>query len=139
MRIHLSNIILQDKGESLEYKPMTGGAGRTNYPFRDSRKEHGERLKSQFELAWKKSKEACEDRLAVSASVREGVYLQIKGKAGYDLITKSLEDTRHGVRLVNIQINDDEEICATVYIPNAKHDFFIKKINNLGRDGQPTG
>ncbi len=129
MRIHLSNIILQDKGESLEYKPMTGGAGRTNYPFRDSRKEHGERLKSQFELAWKKSKEACEDRLAVSASVREGVYLQIKGKAGYDLITKSLEDTRQGVRLVNIQINDDEEICATVYIPNAKHDFFIKKIN----------
>jgi len=88
---------------------------------------HGEQVKRQFEIAWKEAK-TCKDRLAVSASTRGGVYLQLKGKAGYDLLTKSLEDTRQGVRLHNVQTDEAGIICATVFIPNKKQDYFIKKI-----------
>ena len=47
--------------------------------------------------------ELIKERVAVSAPVRDGVYLEIKGKQGYDLLTKSLEDIRQHVRLLNIK------------------------------------
>lgn len=124
----LNNLIITESGEGLKYKPISQGPGKKNYPARDSRAAHGNRIKSQFELAWKKAEELCENKVAVSASSREGVYLQIKGKEGYDLITQSLEDSRQGVRLSNVQIDDKGVICATVFVPNEKHDFLIKKI-----------
>lgn len=129
MRNHLDNIFLEEKGDCLKYKPVSQGAGKANYPVRASRKNHGDRIKEQFELAWRQAEEKHQNRLAVSTSVSDGVYLQIKGKAGYDLLTKSLEDSRQGVRIANVQVNEESETCATVFIPNAKQDFFIKKIN----------
>lgn len=123
----LNNIFINESGEGLKYKPVSQPGGNPNFPHRRSRKEHGKRIESQFELAWKEAEASCEGKLAVSASGRDGVYLQIKGKAGYDLVTKSLEDARLGVRLANVQ-TVDSVILATVFIPNSKHDFFIKKI-----------
>lgn len=135
MRNHLDNIFLEEKGDRLRYKPVSHGGGKTNYPVRTSRKKHGEKIKEQFELAWRQVEENHQNRIAVSTSVNDGVYLQIKGEAGYDLLTKSLENIRQGVRIANIQINDESETCATVFIPNAKHDFFIKKIKQY-RDNE---
>lgn len=130
MNRNLNNIIIREKGEGLKYKPVSNGDSIKNYPPRDSRRMHGERIKSQFKRAWIEANRVSDDRVAVSAPTREGVYLQIKGKAGYDLLTKSLEDVRQGVRLSNIQHDESGVICATVFIPISKYDFFIKKINN---------
>lgn len=131
---NLNNIFIKEKGQELKYIPPGGGPITTNYPPRLSRMAHGDRIKSQFELAWRDAK-ASEGRLAVSTSTRDGVYLQVKGKVGYDLLTKSLEDTRQGVRLYNVQKDGSGVICATVFVPNHKHDFFIKKINKyVGKD-----
>jgi hypothetical protein len=124
----LNNIFIVEKGKGLNYTPPSGRSGIKKYPPRDSRILHGEQVKRQFEIAWKEAK-SCEDRLAVSASTRDGVYLQVKGKAGYDLLTKSLEDTRQGIRLRNVQTDETGTLCATVFIPNKKQDYFIKKIN----------
>lgn len=135
MRNHLDNIFLEEKGDRLRYKPVSQGGGKTNYPVRTSRKKHGEKIKEQFELAWRQVEEKHQNRIAVSTSVNDGVYLQIKGEAGYDLLTKSLENIRQGVRIANIQINEESETCATVFIPNTKHDFFIKKIKQY-RDNE---
>ena len=64
----------------------------------------------------------------VATSVRDGVYLQIEGQKGYDLVTKSLENTSQHVRLLNI--NEEEGVTkATVYVPAKKKDFFLNKIN----------
>ena len=138
MRSHLDNIFLEEKGDRLKYKPVSQGPGKTNYPVRNSRKEHGERIKNQFEHAWREAEEKHQHRMAVSMSVRDGVYLQIKGKTGYDLLTQSLEDSRQGVRIANIQVNEESETCATVFIPNTKHDFFIKKINKYSENSTGT-
>lgn len=62
----LNNIIIAENGEGLKYKPISQGPGKRNYPARDSRAAHGNRIKSQFEFAWKQAEELCENKLAVS-------------------------------------------------------------------------
>lgn len=62
----------------------------------------------------------------VATSVRDGVYLQIEGKAGYDLITKSLEDTRQHVRLLNVS-EENGVTRATVYVPTKKARLLFEK------------
>jgi len=128
MERKLENIIILENGQELKYKPLSKPGGKPNYPRRSNKQKHAEKIKSQFVDAWQKA-EASVNNLAVSVPTRDGVYLQIKGKAGYELLTKSLEDTRQGVRLQNVR-NIEDVVCATVYVPNAKHDFFINKIKN---------
>ncbi|MGD9678322.1 MAG: S8 family peptidase [Vulcanibacillus sp.] len=124
----LTNIIIDEKGETKKYAPINGGPREINYPTRD-RVDHGRFLENQFLSAWKLADGFAQQRLAVSAPVRDGVYLEIKGKSGYDLITKSLENVGQHVRLLNVKKDDNEVISATIYVPNKKRDFFLKKIN----------
>ena len=121
----LDNIFIVEKGQGLNYTPPGNRGGTKNYPPRDSRMLHGEQVKRQFEIAWKEAK-SCEDRLAVSASTRGGVYLQIKGKAGYDLLTKSLEDTRQGVRLHNVQTDEAGIICRDNLLESSYYDELLR-------------
>ena len=70
----LRNIFIQEKAETLKYRPVSSRGGEGNYPFRNSRIEHGNFIESQFINAWKKSESDCANRLAVSANTRNGVY-----------------------------------------------------------------
>ena len=126
MERSLQNILLEEKGERLTYIPINGGRGESNFPVRASRQGHASYLKKQLESAWNSALD--ETKNVVATSVRDGVYLQIEGKAGYDLITKSLEDTRQHVRLLNVS-EENGVTRATVYVPTKKQDFFLKKIN----------
>ena len=131
MERSLQNIILKEKGESLAYTPVNGGSGETNYPCRKNRKEHASYLKKQLECAWNDAMN--ETETVAFTTVRDGVYLQFEGKSEYDLITKSLEDVRQHVRLLNVS-EDDKIKRATVYVPAAKKDFFLKKINKYAEN-----
>lgn len=126
MKRSLQNILLEEKGESLTYIPVNGGGGTSNFPPRTSRRNHASYVKKQLENAWNRAMD--EARTVVATSVRDGVYLQIEGQKGYDLVTKSLENASQHVRLLNI--NEEEGVTkATVYVPAKKKDFFLKKIN----------
>ena len=126
MERSLQNILLEEKGESLTYIPVNGGGGTSNFPPRTSRKNHASYVKKQLEKAWDRAMD--EARTVVATSVRDGVYLQIEGQKGYDLVTKSLENTSQHVRLLNI--SEEEGVTkAAVYVPAKKKDFFLKKIN----------
>lgn len=126
MERSLQNILLEEKGESLTYIPINGGGGEPNFPTRVSRKGHASYLQKQLESAWNSALD--ETKSVVATSIRDGVYLQIEGKEGYDLVTKSLEDTRQHVRLLNVS-EENGVTKATVYVPTKKQDFFLKKIN----------
>lgn len=126
MERSLQNILLEEKGESLTYIPINGGGGEPNFPTRASRKGHASYLQKQLESAWNSALN--ETKSVVATSIRDGVYLQIEGKEGYDLVTKSLEDTRQHVRLLNVS-EENGVTKATVYVPTKKQDFFLKKIN----------
>lgn len=129
MARNLKNIYIEEKGEGMKYTPVSSGGGESNYPVRTSRVRHGDLIQTQFNAAWERSEQELAERNVVSATAREGVYLEIRGKEGYDLLTKSLEDTRQKVRILNIRTDENGTVSATVFVPNAKRDFFLKKIN----------
>src|SRR5690554_387536 len=126
---NLRNIYLNEKGEKIEYKPANSGRSGGRFPKRKSRKNHGNYIQQQFIEAWEEGIKQNKKKNVVSASTRNGVYLEIKGKEGYDLLTKSLEDIRQHVRLCNIKKDDKGIISSTVFVPDNKRDFFLKKIN----------
>ena len=59
------------------------------------------------------------------------------------MITKSLEDLRKGIRLLNIkEISTGEnqtQVRATVYVPNGKEGHFIAKINKYQQEETAKG
>ncbi|MEL1133771.1 S8 family peptidase [Desulfitobacterium sp. THU1] len=129
MARNLRNIYIEEKGQGLKYTPASVGRGGGNYPIRKSRISHGEFIQEQFNAAWERAEREYADRTVVSATGREGVYLEIRGKEGYDLLTKSLEDVRQKVRLLNVRTEETGTVCATVFVPNAKKSFFLDKVN----------
>jgi len=128
MERKLNNIFIEEKGEAIKYTPVSSGGGTGNFPIRRNRIVHGDYIQSQFNTAWERAEREKDERNVVSAAVRDGVYIEIKGKTGYDLLTKSLENISQKVRILNIR-NDENETSATVFVPNGKRDFFLKKIN----------
>lgn len=62
---------------------------------------------------------------------REGTYLEFIGKAGYDLVTKSLENRSNKIALLNVKNISTEEgnlTKATVFIPKGKERYFLNKV-----------
>lgn len=134
MESRLSNLYISQTSMTLDYIPAIGGrGGKDNYPTRSSRRSHAEKLEADLKRAWEEAAENQEEIEAVSVSSRHGVYLEIKGQAGYDLITKSLEHTAQHVRICNIKTEENGEeqrvVTSVIFVPENKRDFFIKKIN----------
>ncbi|MDR3260100.1 MAG: S8 family peptidase [Fusobacteriaceae bacterium] len=134
----LKNIIITESGRNKKYIPVIGGGGKGNFPKRINRKEHGDLIEAQFLFAWDEARKK-ESKSNVSAlSTNEGVYLQIKGESGYDLITKSLENIGQKIRLLNVKHDEEDTTCATIFVPKSKKDFFIKKIDKYKRKEKGT-
>ncbi len=131
MESQLSNLYINNAGQSFDFQPASGRGGKGNYPTRSSRRAHAEKLASDLLTAWEEADNKQESTGAVSVPSRHGVYLEVKGQAGYDLITKSLEHTAQHVRICNIKTDNENEevVSSTVYVPDNKRDFFVKKIN----------
>lgn len=100
-------------------------------PQRD-RAAHSRKLLQKFDEIWQEKKLLQQTRTAEKIATKEGTYLSFTSAADHDLITKSLENIKKGIRLLNIkeEIIDEshKQIKATVYIPNGMEGFFIKKI-----------
>lgn len=99
-------------------------------PIRD-RNDHAQFLRQSFDKIWEVTKTVKEERIAVSLPSKNGFYIEFRGKAGCDLATKSLENFKSNIRLLNIRQNktdEGQETFDTIYIPNNQTDFFLKKI-----------
>src|SRR6056297_833223 len=133
MEFKLSNLYVNQTARAIDYIPVPSRGGESNYPPRLSRQSHAERLEADLNRAWELADENQEEIGTVSVASRHGIYLEIKGQAGYDLITKSLENITQHVRLCNIKTEDVEDeqkiISSTVFVPENKRDFFVKKLN----------
>jgi len=99
----------------------------------------------QLDAAWQAAEQTARQRSAVSLPVREGIYLEFESAPDHDLVTKSLEDMRAGIRLLNVRTvptPDDPEHTvtrATVYIPAGKERHFIEKIRKYAEEETKAG
>lgn len=129
------NIILKNTCQKESY---TGPSKRVpRHPVSRDRDAHAAHLQRQLSetLASDSSTQA------TALADRGGTYLEFKSKADEELVTKSLEDIRQGVRLLNVRTIENVT-AATVFIPKGKEPFFLKKVAEYAdhaRDSLKTG
>jgi hypothetical protein len=133
------HIVLTNAPESIQFTSKSSRGPKPNYPERD-RISHGEWLQNRFEQIWQDSVNITEVRRAASVPSRNGVYVEFAGQPGGPLKTQSLEDTRSGIRLLNIrekEVNGQNVNLATVYIPSEKRRVFLKKFREYTQSETP--
>lgn len=119
--------------------PRSGGKT-PSVPDRD-RSRHSAYLKKRLADVWAKS----EHRRAVVVTERNGAYIDFLSEPGFELPVQSLESVGSGIRLLNVRTEGEgeaERTFATVYIPNEKRGYFIKKVQEYateidGRSNKP--
>ena len=137
----LKHIFIENRPESYRYTTTVQGGGKPKIPERE-RFQHATRLLTRLDDIWNSNRVLKEERQAVSLPTRKGMYVEFKSSVNSDLITKSMEDMRQNIRLLNIRTeNVDEGIIhkATVYIPEGKHSRFLKKIQDYSTENTVKG
>ena len=121
----------------MPYKTPKKSRVKHNYPDLERPLEHVRKLKQELESIVNSS---ISPKQVAAMKVKDGFYLDISGKQGYELNYKSLEDGRYGIQLLNVKSKDDLT-KATVFVPKNKASHLIRKFNqfesSLGMDGNP--
>jgi len=135
----LPHIFLEKTPEASNFtRPPSFGADR-HIPYRDP-KAHSQHLIKKLSAAW----QAAEHENAVYQAGRNGVYMEFKSDPGAELVTKGLEDFRskEKVRLLNVRVETDGKgatTYATVYVPYAKQNLFLDKIEAYANEVSDSG
>lgn len=111
------------------------------YPSRENPIQHGKRLLQEFAQAKLFSDRVYSPEQVAAIKAKDGHYFDISGLKGKELVLKSLENVRSGIRICNVRTagkDDDTEIIATVFIPNSKEHVFLKKLQDYAK-GIPEG
>ncbi len=120
------HIFLAGPDRTLPFTSPRQGGGKTQFPPRDPA-GHGAFLRRRLDAAW----QANDDRQAVFHADRHGIYLDFVSEPGFDLVVKSLENLRSGIRLLNVRddaVHGGRSTKATVFIPFDQRRYFLKKL-----------
>lgn len=131
------HIFLQNPPRSLKFKNPRRGSEKPRIPQRD-RVEHSAYLMQRLEATWAE----VERRQAVVHVERHGAYLDFVSDPGADLILKSLEDRKAGIRLLNVRSEGDGDrktTYATIYVPHPKRGHFLRKITKYAEEDSRSG
>ena len=132
MAVEKRNILLTGVTENMQYKG-TGGRGKKRIPPRN-RSAHAGYIGGRYESFINQVL----SQKQVAAIKMKGMYAEFSGMQNFELVTKSLENRRSGIRLLNVQ-NVDGCMKATVYIPEGKEDFFRSRITAYANQDTPKG
>lgn len=125
-----------------KYKASPKQGKQSRIPPRD-RAAHSAKLLQLFDAIWNQKKELEQARTAEKIATREGTYLSFTSAADHDLITKSLENIKKGIRLLNVKEEkvdgEHTQVKATVYIPNGMEGFFISNIAKYEAEDLKSG
>lgn len=139
---HEHIIIPEQIRTSMKFSPRVSGGGSTSIPVRN-RAEHATTLQRLFDTAYAENERIKNDMQAVALPARTGTYLEFSGAPAHELMTKSLEDQKAGIRLLNIRTviseDDNEQTFATVYIPHGKENKFATKLNKYATENAANG
>lgn len=134
------NIFLVDTEETYRFTAVNTGRRNLKLPERISVKAHADKLLKEYQEAEKEFQSYSPKNIA-AIKHKTGTYVEFSGAENCDLVVKSLENISQGIKLLNVrdelsQINDTDIITtkATVYIPNGKEEYFIKKITEYATE-----
>ena len=122
-----ANIFLSNTKESMPYKTPKKSRVKHKYPDLERALEHVRELKQELESI---VNSAISPKQVAAMKAKDGFYLDVLGKQGYELNYKSLEDGRYGIQLLNVKSKDDLT-KATVFVPKNKAPHLIRKFNQF--------
>ncbi len=127
MPVEKKNIFLSGTIETLPFTSKSNPGSDRIIPGRDPA-QHANFLRRRFAEVYAQNRALTPQQVA-AIRYKEGVYLEFSGKQNCDLVVKSLENIRAGIRLLNVRIDQiDDTIKATVYVPEGKETFFINRL-----------
>lgn len=140
------NIFLTDTTEAFNFSSTPQRRGGLMIPLRPNRQAHSDNLIAQFREAQNHFNTYTPQQVA-AISYNTGTYVEFSGAGNCDLLTRSLEDSRQGIKLLNVRDivtqaeNSDTTIVtkATVFIPTGKENVFIKKITDFATQQTKNG
>lgn len=133
------NIFLFNTESSTPYSSKAGMGG-DNFPKRENNRSHGAFIDRKLKESYERS---LKQKQAAAIRYKQGTYLEFTSASGYDLSLSNLEDTRQGIRLLNVReenLNSDDTedakmenkvVKATVYVPEGKEKVFLNKIDDF--------
>lgn len=134
MTIEKRNIFLTQTNEALPYV-STKKRFQKKYPIRNDPSRHANYIMQKLSEC---QRQTLEPRQVAAIRYKEGTYLEFSGLSGFDLSTKSLENQRKGIRLLNVR-KDGETEKATVYIPSGQETYFLEKVKAYADSITPEG
>lgn len=127
------HILLRDRGQAVEYEPPRGG-GKSKYTAPTDRRSHGQLLYEGLRNAWfaadRRWKEL-KDSERPPFSL-DGVTIELEGTPELRQVLKSLDLERGEVQLHSVK-RKEELYVVTVFIPDAKVEWFLEKIEEYLR------
>jgi hypothetical protein len=132
----LPHLLVRDTATSSNYTtPRKAQGPDLNLPGRN-RAQHAEHLIQQIAQAQEQEENIIQQQKAFGLDVGNGIYISFESEPAYDLKFESLEFQRGGIELCSIK-QIDEKLIATVFIPEGKLTYFLKKISQY-RDEETT-
>ncbi len=122
------HVFIVEPGEARNYTRPPGGGGIFLLPARD-RRAHAQRLLSDVAQASRDAQSLAED----TGHVISNVCLEVFGERDYALKVESLEDARLGIEVRSVQCRENQ-LRATIYVPEGKLERFVKKIERYERE-----
>lgn len=140
---HFNHIIVPESiKQVLDYSSRRNGGGRPTIPVRN-RAEHAAYLQQRFDVVRTENEKLKQETTAIALPARSGTYIEFSSAINNDLVAKSLEDQRAGIRLLNIRNieNEDSQMqtFATVYIPHGQESKLISKLHKYATENTITG
>jgi len=126
MPVEKKNIFLPGTAKPLPFTSKSSRGSKLAIPSRDP-EQHVNYLKRKFEEVYAQNRNLTQQQVA-AIRYKEGVYLEFSGQENHDLLVKSLENVRSGIRLLNVRTDsEDNTIKATIYVPEGKESYFINR------------
>ncbi len=127
----LRHILLFNLGSPERFTSPRLGRGKLILIPRD-RQRHGQKLKKQLREAAREGHEQLQ-QIPADQLVKRGFYIEFESDPGLELKVESLKGERQGIELVAVSEMSEAEdgktpMKATVFVPEGKIGYFIKKI-----------
>jgi hypothetical protein len=136
MALH-PHLFIPTTGETARFtSPSTGPRDRIDLPPRE-RAAHAQALIDQLQEICPQAAARAEEQRALGLDAGLGVYLRFDSEPNFPLKFESLDLTSSGIQLCTVKTLPDNTMQATVYVPEAKLELFLRKIAAY-RDEQTT-
>ncbi|GKT09116.1 S8 family peptidase [Desulforhabdus sp. TSK] len=99
---------------------------------------HGAGLLKQIEAARTAAQSIDDNRTAVGILDQKGMHIEFRSEPEFELALNSLESSQQGIELAAVR-QRGEVMYATVFIPEGKFSYFVKKLEDYAAGETQTG